>query len=165
MDSGFKSGKNIFRYRVAGIVIEEDKVLLATNNMTSYYYTLSGPVNLGEASEDAAVRVLAEKANADFNIERLLTIVENFFDYEFNDTQYEFQEVTFYYLMESRSKLKLNLRNDIGGGRTETLHWLPLSEVSANDIRPKVSKEMILKLPDQVETIINDERNRDFTQD
>ncbi|WP_411841819.1 NUDIX hydrolase [Salinicoccus sp. HZC-1] len=164
MDSGFKSGKNIFRYRVAGIIIEEDKVLLATNNMTSYYYTLSGAVNLGEASEDAAVRVLTEKTNVNFNIKRLLTIVENFFDYEFNDTKYEFQEVTFYYLMEPLSKLKLNLQNDIGGGRTESLHWMPVSEVSANDIRPRVSKEMMLKLPDQVETIINDERNEDLTQ-
>lgn len=163
MDCGFKSGKNIFRYRVACIVIEEGRALLATNNMTGYFYTLSGPVNLGETSEDAAARVLKERTDADYSVQRLLTIVETFFDYEFNDTKYDFQEVTFYYLMESHGKTKLRSNNKIGGGRTETFHWMPLSKVSVNDVRPKVAREMIMNLPDHVETIISDERIEDFT--
>lgn len=162
MNCGFKSGKNIFRYRVSGIVIEDGKTLLATNNMTSYYYTLSGSVNLGENSEDAAVRVMREKLDGDYSVERLLTIVENFFDYEFNETRYEFQEVTFYFLMKSQAKTELHLNNKIGGGRTESFCWVPLSGFSANDVRPEVGKKIILDLPEQVETIINDERAQDF---
>lgn len=163
MDCGFKSGKNIFRYRVAGIVVEDGKALLATNNMINYFYTLAGPVNLGESSEDAAVRVLKEKTNTDYKMNRLLKIVENFFDYEFNETKYAFQEVTFYYLMEPLREIDVNLKNKIGGGRIEILQWKFLSDVSTYEIRPKVAREMIINLPDQVETVINDERSEDFT--
>src|SRR5699024_9770864 len=118
MDCGFKSGKNVFRYRVGGIVLVDGKALLATNTMTGYFYILSGAVNLGEASEDAAVRVMNEKTGGNYSVSRLLTIVENFFDYEFNDTKYDFQEVIFYYLMEPREIKCPDRKNKLGGGRT-----------------------------------------------
>lgn len=159
MDCGFKSGKNVFRYRVAGIVLDDGNALLATNTMTGYFYILSGAVSLGEASEEAAVRLMNEKTGGDYSVSRLLTIVENFFDYEFNDTKYDFQEVTFYYLMETGDIKHPEQKNRLGGGRTETLHWIPLSEAAGKDIRPRAGKEMMLNLPPHVETIISDERS------
>ncbi len=162
MDCRFKTGKNIFRYRVADIVIDEDQTLVATNNMADYFYTLSGPVNLGEMSEDAAVRLLKEKTGAAYRVERLLRVVETFFDYEFNGTKYDFQEVTFYYLLKPLKDVEMNLVNKIGGGRTETLHWMPLSDLKVKDVRPKVGKETMIELPDNVETIINYESSEDF---
>jgi len=144
---------------VGGIVLVDGKALLATNTMTGYFYILSGAVNLGEASEDAAVRVMNEKTGGNYSVSRLLTIVENFFDYEFNDTKYDFQEVIFYYLMEPREIKCPDRKNKLGGGRTETLHWIPLPEAAGKDIRPRSGKEMILNLPLQVQTIISDERS------
>lgn len=158
MDVGYKSGKNIFRYRVAMIVIEDDHLLAVKNNISGYYYTLSGPVALGEPSEYAAGKLTVEMTNENYDVERLLTIVENFFDYEFNDTKYNFQEVTFYYLMEEKGMKEITQKNDIGGGRMETFTWIPLSEINNIEMRPKVVKEIVQKLPENVETIINDER-------
>src|SRR5699024_12406857 len=154
MDCGFKSGKNVFRYRVGGIVLVDGKALLATNTMTGYFYILSGAVNLGEASEDAAVRVMNEKTGGNYSVSRLLTIVENFFEYEFNDTKYDFQEVLFYYLMEPREIKCPDRKNKLGAGRTETHHRTPLPEAAGKDIRPRSGKAMIPKLRLQVQTIL-----------
>ncbi len=158
MDAGFKSGKNIFRYRVAMIIIEDDHLLTAKNNMSDYYYTLSGAVNLGESSENAARKLTLEMINENYDVERLLTIVENFFNYEFNDTQYDFHEITFYYLMEEKGRKDIIQKNDIGGGRKESFTWIPMNEIKTIEMRPEIVKEIIQKLPENVETIINDER-------
>src|SRR5699024_3884915 len=112
-----------------------------------------------------------EKTGGDYNVSRLLTIVENFFDYEFNDTKYDFQEVTFYYLMEPGDIKYPEQKNRLGGGRTETLHWIPLSEDAGKDIRPKAGKdirqkygkELMHDMPPNVETIIRNERSDDYS--
>ena len=46
-DCCFVSGKNWFRYRTGAIIIEDNKVLFATDDTIDYYYTVGGGVHMG----------------------------------------------------------------------------------------------------------------------
>lgn len=52
-DCGFKKGNKWFRYRAAAIIVEDDCVLFAGNEVDDYYYSIGGGVHLGETSEEA----------------------------------------------------------------------------------------------------------------
>ena len=60
-DCGFTKENNWFRYRAAAIIVENDCVLLATNDKVDYYYSVGGGVQMGEKSEDAVVREVFEE--------------------------------------------------------------------------------------------------------
>ena len=49
-DCGFTRENKWFRYRAAAIIIEEDCVLFAGNEIDDYYYSIGGGVHVGETS-------------------------------------------------------------------------------------------------------------------
>ena len=52
-DCGFKKGDKWFRYRSGAIIVEDDCVLFAGNEVDDYYYSIGGGVHMGESSEQA----------------------------------------------------------------------------------------------------------------
>ena len=86
-DCGFTKENNWFRYRAAAIIVENDCVLLATNDKVDYYYSVGGGVQMGEKAEDAVAREVfeeAKEAGVDFTkketfmavIDRMNTLVD-----------------------------------------------------------------------------------------
>ena len=59
-DCGFKKDNKWFRYRAAAIIIEEDCVLFAGNEIDDYYYSIGGGVHVGETSAQAVEREVLE---------------------------------------------------------------------------------------------------------
>ena len=59
-DCGFTRENKWFRYRAAAIIIEEDCVLFAGNEIDDYYYSIGGGVHVGETSEQAVKREVLE---------------------------------------------------------------------------------------------------------
>ena len=41
-----------FRYRSAGVIIENNCVLMVTNDNADYYYSIGGRVHIGESAEE-----------------------------------------------------------------------------------------------------------------
>lgn len=66
------------RVRVAGILIEEDKILLIEHkkNDKKYWLIPGGGVDWGESTSEALVREYKEETNLDIEIERFLFISE-----------------------------------------------------------------------------------------
>lgn len=60
-DCGFRRGNKWFRYRAAAIIVEENCVLFAGNDVEDYYYSIGGGVHLGETSEEAVIREVLRK--------------------------------------------------------------------------------------------------------
>ena len=60
-DCGFTRENNWFRYRAAAIIIENDCVLFAGNEVEDYYYSIGGGVHHGETAEDAVIREVYEE--------------------------------------------------------------------------------------------------------
>ena len=53
--------KKAFRYRAAGIIVEEGCVLFARNDEDDYFYSVGGAVHIGETSEEAVKREIFEE--------------------------------------------------------------------------------------------------------
>ena len=70
-DCGFTKENNWFRYRAAAIIVENNCVLLATNDKVDYYYSVGGGVQMGEKAGDAVVREVFEETGIHYEIERL----------------------------------------------------------------------------------------------
>lgn len=155
MDCSYTKEQRIFRYRAVGLIIENDHVLLATNNMAEYFYTIGGAVKHGETSIDAVRREVLEDTKFDYAVEKMLTVVENFFDYEFNSTEYEFHEVAIYYLMKPQGMREVNTVQDIGGGRREHVEWIPLSKIDKVQVKPPVLKDIIANIDDLASPLVH----------
>ncbi|MFC3418205.1 NUDIX hydrolase [Salinicoccus hispanicus] len=160
MDCSYTEEQRIFRYRAVGLIIENDHILLATNSMAEYFYTIGGAVKHGETSTDAVRREVLEETKLDYEVEKMLTVVENFFDYEFNSTEYEFHEVAIYYLMKPQGMKRINAVQDIGGGRKEHVEWIPLSRIDKIEIKPSILKEIIANIDHLASPLIHKDVNQ-----
>ena len=60
-DCCFTHEENWFRYRVGAIILEENSVLVATNDACDFYYSIGGGVHLGETAEEAVRREVLEE--------------------------------------------------------------------------------------------------------
>ena len=71
-DFVFRQDDFIFSYRVAGILIHDNKILLQRPKEDAGYSIPGGYVNYGETSAQALVREFFEEIKLDINIERLI---------------------------------------------------------------------------------------------
>lgn len=148
--------KRRFRLRAAAIIIENDCVLFATNDMESYYYTIGGGIELGETAEQAVLREVKEETGADYQIERLAFIQENFFkrdDGDFKDLSCH--EVTFYFLMKPCGSQQLDSHSKTANHTVdEKMVWLPLDKLSEYEAYPFFFREKLKNLLPYPEHIV-----------
>lgn len=75
----FKTAEYVFSYRVAGLLVHNEKVLLQRPQNDTSYAIPGGHVALGETTEETLVREFKEEINADIKVDRLKWIGEIFF--------------------------------------------------------------------------------------
>ncbi|HEY8888785.1 MAG TPA: NUDIX domain-containing protein [Clostridium sp.] len=156
MDITFNTEIGRFNYRVAGILIHDNKLLVMKDENSPYYYIPGGRVAMNETSEDAIMREIGEEVEIDVNVKRLLWIVENFFTEE--QSGEKFHELGLYYLLELKDENVLGNGSefvmDEGGKHTLMFTWKPLEDIKNLFIYPLFLKEKIMKLPNTMEHII-----------
>lgn len=142
-DCCFTSDKNWFRYRAAGLVVEDGNVLFISDDKLDYLYTVGGGVHMGEKSEGCVRREMKEETGVDYEIDHLAVICENFFDGSGGIIDgYNCHCLEFYYLMKSTGKTKLESNSINADGNREKLVWVPLDEIDKYNIRPSFLKDM-----------------------
>ena len=80
MDISFKTEQGRFNYRTAGVLIQDGKLLVMQDENSPYYYVPGGRVSFGEATEAALQREISEELGIDVVVQRLLWVVESFFE-------------------------------------------------------------------------------------
>ena len=147
-----------FSYRVGAIIIEDGKVLLATNDSANYYYSVGGGVHFGETSRNAVLREVKEETGVDYEIDRLAFVHENFFVETCGlNKGKRFHELSLYYLMKPRGTLKINSDSYCADGK-EYLTWVPIDKLKNMKVFPEFYADKLIAMPDDVQSLITHEQ-------
>jgi ADP-ribose pyrophosphatase YjhB (NUDIX family) len=156
MDITFKTDEGRFNYRVAGIIMHNNKLLIMKDEHSSYYYIPGGRVAMNELSEDAIIREIREEINVEVNVNRMLWVNENFFREENSDESYH--EICFYYLLDMVDEQLINSGNEFvlneNGKHNLSFYWKDIEEIKDLYIYPLFIKKNILQLQKVIEHVV-----------
>ena len=158
-DCGFRRANNRFRFRAAAIIVEDNEVLFAGNEVDNYYYSIGGAVHMGENSEEAVKREVYEETGVAYEIDHLAVIHENFFIGSSGLEGVDCHEIAFYYMMKPKGNKNLNSQSLTMGGVKESMHWIPIDELDKCKSYPTFMKNFLKSEHIGVEHIITYERD------
>ena len=143
-DCCFTEDNNRFRYRAAGIIIEDNKILFAANDICDYFYTVGGGVHMSEKSEDCVKREVFEETGMNYDADRLVAVVENFFIGHLpNIDKMDCHTIEFYYLMKSKGIKSFDDKPKNQENYGERLVWIPMDSIDKYNIKPAFLKNRI----------------------
>ena len=155
MDLSFKTVEGRFNYRVAGLIINDGKILIMKDERSPYYYVPGGRVSLHEKSEDAIHREIKEELSTEISVDRLLWVKENFFEEEVSKER--FHEICFFYLLSLKNKDLLSKGNPFmenENGKIHTYYWKTFDELQKLNVYPLFLKEKCYDLPQQITHLV-----------
>jgi ADP-ribose pyrophosphatase YjhB (NUDIX family) len=131
------ASRQIPRIRVAGIVVEDGKLLVQqpTDDPSSCYAFIGGEYEIGDTFETRLRREFEEETNARVTEARYLFCVENHFRYRGQIIQ----QAEHYFLVSLD-------RHDVVSRETHLKqYWLPLSSLAELDLRPLVVRDAVAR--------------------
>lgn len=159
-DIDLRTGDSLFRYRVATVCLDRERVLLQQIQGTDYWFLPGGRGRLMETSEDSLRRELREELEEEAEIGRLLWVAENFFRLDGTD----FHEVGLYYLVHFSPGTPLLERDEVAGLDNETPvlnRWHRLDALDGIRLVPAFLTAHLWRLPDATEAIVHRDRSFD----
>jgi ADP-ribose pyrophosphatase YjhB (NUDIX family) len=152
-----KTDAFVFSYRVAGILIRDNNILLQKPLDEDGYALPGGHVSFGEISEKALIREFREEIGAEIKVKQLLLIGENFFPWDDKLCQ----QICLYYLVSLCDPPQIPLEgsfmayDEIFNERIDLeFSWLPLSQLNRIKLYPLNIVEHLLSLPDHIKHFI-----------
>ena len=151
-----------FKFRVSGLVIRNNKLLLVDMDNSGFLCLPGGYVELGETTEEAVKRELVEEIGKKVIIKKYLGVVENYFINKFSK---KIHEISFYYTMDFVDNvLEQNdftlIENDKGHNIKLDFKWINLNEIDKIDIRPKFLKDLFKNNNLEFNHLVFDELNK-----
>jgi len=159
----FDKEKARFNYRVAGVAIQNGRVLLDRNSRNSYWVLPGGHPEMMEPMADALRREVREEIGADVEVVRLLWIMENFF-YKNKDIH----ELSFYFLMQLPPTSPLLVSDGPFYGKehgyTLTFQWFPLIEADlfSLPLYPSNMAAALIQLPEATQHLVFHDEKKSF---
>lgn len=155
MDIDVKMDTGEFKYRVVGILFDnQNRVLMQMVQDNPFYCLPGGRVELGESSIEAVRRELEEELGFDVNVEKPLFLLENFFK---RSSGKDVHEIGIFFRVTSSVAPKEDweiVENDKGILKTLKYKWATLDGLKNEDLRPAFLKEKLLNLNENFEQII-----------
>jgi ADP-ribose pyrophosphatase YjhB (NUDIX family) len=152
-----------FVYRVAGVAVHQDQVLLHRAADDNFWALPGGRGEMLEPSPETLRREMREETGLAVTVDRLLWVVENFFDH--NDKTWH--ELGLYFLMSFPPDSPVWARGEafegeevFPNGRRLALifQWFPLAGLEALTVYPSFLPAGLRQLPLTVQHIIHDGR-------
>ena len=157
MDCTFKTKEGKFNFRVAAIIKNGNKILMAHNpDDESCYYSVGGRVKMNETVEDAVIREIKEETGLNCEIERMGFIHENFFT---NYVGVKFHEISIYFYIKITDEI-LNIKNGHltkDGPQGEFLEWIDITENHSFNIYPEFYINKLNENTDKITHIVTRE--------
>jgi len=145
-------------YRVAGICVLDGHVLLHREEKDDFWAVPGGRPHLHEASSDALVREMLEEIATRIEVERLLWVVENFFEY----SAARWHEIALYYQMSLPEDSPFrDVGTDFTGQEEDVtllFRWCRIDEIERIRLYPMFLRTALGALPDSLVHIIDFEQ-------
>jgi len=139
MDVKIKCEEGEFKFRVAGLLIVNEKVLTVDICDNGFYCLPGGHVHLGESSADAMLREFKEEVGIECRVGNAVALIENFFK---NKKGKMMHEVCYYYLIEPLEEIETKdyccVENDDGELKQLHFRWIDLKDADKEDFRPTI---------------------------
>ena len=149
----FKTDDYVFSYRVGGVLIHKDKILLQKVPGDDGYAIIGGHVALGETTDETLVREFKEEIGADIQVDRLLMVSENFFPWGTKPCH----QINLYYLVSLQNESQISTEgsfyafDDLGNERIDLeMCWIPVDEIPNITVYPTNAKEYLMNIPDEI---------------
>lgn len=126
----FEKGKKRFAFRIAGVAISNNNILLHRSVEDDFWALPGGRCELLENSKDTLIREIKEEIGVEIKIVRPLYFVENFFNYENRACH----EVSIIYLMQFPPESKKVVEKDTFYGHESQLGF-EKDEVYGKELR------------------------------
>lgn len=156
----FEYNNCIFSYRVGGILIHKDKVLMQSVVGEDGYAIVGGHVAFGETTEETLKREFKEELCADINIDKLAAVGENFFLW--NDRPC--QQVNLYYIVSLKDETQIptdgifTALDELGSERIGlNMCWISLENINSITVYPPQIKDIILQQNNSVKHFVYNE--------
>lgn len=156
----FQTDRRRFNYRVAGIIVRNDHVLICRVKEDDYTLLPGGRVEHGERSDVSLAREIVEELKTEGTVGQLLFTVENFFE----RIGQEFHEMAKYYAVElpddfpfASNKVVLTTQDD---GLDLHFSWAPIDGPALRELnlQPSWLRDRFGLLPNEPQHLIIDER-------
>ena len=152
-DIQFNDGNKRFNCRVNGICIKENKIFLSKLGTDKYWTFVGGKVEFDEATDNAILREYKEEVGVDLQIDKLLAVIENFFELQ-GDLWHQY--IFFYQLRDDNNALEFfEGERKIADEEKGVYKWFDLSEINDISIKPDCSKDILQKLEQGIQHYIN----------
>jgi 8-oxo-dGTP pyrophosphatase MutT (NUDIX family) len=152
-----------FVYRVAGVAVHHDRVLLHRAERDNFWSLPGGRGEMMEPSPETLRREMREETGLAVSVDRLLWVVENFFDHNGKT----WHELGLYFLMSFPADSPVWARGEafegeevFPQGRRMSLHfqWFPLASLETLTVYPSFLSAGLRQLPLSAQHIIHDGR-------
>lgn len=154
----FDQGNRRFNYRIVGVAIHDDAVLLHRADQESFWTLPGGRAEHGETAEQTIKREMLEELETDVHVDRLLWVVENFFEYD----GLSYHELALYFLIrfpQGTAPLRTDAFDRIDAGVTFKFRWFPVrcDELEELPLFPQFLSRGLTDLPRSVVHIVERE--------
>lgn len=152
-DIQFKTDEVVFNCRTVGVCIKENKIFLSKLKSDDYWTFIGGKVQFGESTESAIIREYREEIDAVLQVERLIAVIENFFEL---DKKSWHQYIFFYQLRDDNDVLEFfDGERYIADHKEGVYRWFELSELQNINIKPDCAKDILKDIPTHTQHYIN----------
>lgn len=144
-DITFEKDDYIFNYRVASVIRNNDKVLIQRNSKTKHITLPGGRCELGESTEETAIREFKEETGLDTEIVKGLGMIENFFISSFNGKKYhEILVVQELKIKDSKIYNDTIIKN-IEDDKKDSLinEWMDINSLKENNFKPEIIETIL----------------------
>lgn len=148
MDILFKMDDWVFSYRVAGICVQNGKVLLQKPTNDTAFAFPGGHVEFGETNEETLIREFKEEIGANISVGELKWVAEIFFPWGNKPCH----QICLYYMVEIQDEHipkegKFMTREHIEGRSFDVeFFWVPLENAAKLEVYPVQAPELLQKL-------------------
>ena len=149
----FKADDYIFSYRVGGVLMHNDKMLLQRVPGDDGYAFIGGHVTFGETTAETLVREFKEEIRADIKVDRLLMVGENFFPWGKRTCH----QINLYYLVSLTDEAQIPLDgrfkavDELGNERIDLeMCWISQKDISNITVYPTEVKKYIINILNEI---------------